>query len=700
MNAFRACSLLLPSSTFRLVRKNLVSNSNTSTLRSIADRFGVKHRSRRFLRNYIIANGLLFGGGSLYYFYYLTPKERRQIRVVFEGLQRGFRSFQIGFLITVDYKYHFWTIPETSPEYEIKLKECHKRAAARIAQGCIENGGLYVKMGQGMVSADHIFPKEYTDGLRLLQDRALRRQRNEVSQLIDEEFGCQVSDLFSYLSPEPIAAASLAEVYEGHLKSTNERVAVKLQYIDLQDRFAGDILTIRMILYAIGKIFPKFEFGWIIDSVKSNLERELDFKLEGENADQCYAQLSPYLKYIYVPKVFWEYTTKRVLVMEYIDGIKVSDTEKLRQTNLSLKEIDTKLVQAMAFQIFHSGFVHADPHPGNVYVRKDPKTPTKSNVQIVLLDHGLYVTINPKDREALCQLWKSIILKDEDKMKHYSLALGVQEKDYLTFATVLTMHPIHRPIHELAILPEVWDRMSSDEQKAAHAQGKIRLPTEKEFLNMSPQKKLAIRKDFTFIFNDIQDSVLRTLHDMPRPLLMILRLKEFGLFYCFEIIYIYICIYVEKYHRLFAEILIMQSLRSRHGSVSFRQKITKEEMDRIRLKARETMDEVIYVFKQLPDKLILVLRNLNQIRSTIRDHGNLIDRHTIMARSAILGARKYEKPQRFFKDRFYARLELFIFDLILFKDRTERWFKYRFLKILVFFGYISKEIEHMVEAFQ
>jgi aarF domain-containing kinase len=91
------------------------------------------------------------------------------------------RSFQIGFLITVDYKYHFWTIPETSPEYETKLKECHKRAAARIADGCIENGGLYVKMGQGLVSADHILPKEYTEGLRLLQDKALRRQRNEVN---------------------------------------------------------------------------------------------------------------------------------------------------------------------------------------------------------------------------------------------------------------------------------------------------------------------------------------------------------------------------------------------------------------------------------------------------------------------------------------------------------------------------------------
>lgn len=94
-----------------------------------------------------------------------------------------YRSFRIGFVIAVDYKYLFWTTPETSPDYEIKLKECHKRAADKVAQGCIENGGVYVKMGQGMVSADHILPKEYTDGLRLLQDKALRRQRNEVNTI-------------------------------------------------------------------------------------------------------------------------------------------------------------------------------------------------------------------------------------------------------------------------------------------------------------------------------------------------------------------------------------------------------------------------------------------------------------------------------------------------------------------------------------
>jgi hypothetical protein len=90
-NAFRVCSLLLPSYAYRSITKNLVLTRNANTLRTVGDNFGVKRRSRRFFRNYLIFNGLLFGGGSLYYFYYLTPKERRQVRVTFEGIQRAFR---------------------------------------------------------------------------------------------------------------------------------------------------------------------------------------------------------------------------------------------------------------------------------------------------------------------------------------------------------------------------------------------------------------------------------------------------------------------------------------------------------------------------------------------------------------------------------------------------------------------------------
>jgi hypothetical protein len=101
MNVLRACSLLVPSYTFRSIAKKFTSNSNASTVRSVADRFGVKRRSGRFFRNYLIANGLIFGGGTLYYYYYLTTKERRQVRVTFEGFQRGFRLVFDNYLLNL-----------------------------------------------------------------------------------------------------------------------------------------------------------------------------------------------------------------------------------------------------------------------------------------------------------------------------------------------------------------------------------------------------------------------------------------------------------------------------------------------------------------------------------------------------------------------------------------------------------------------
>ena len=198
--ALQSCPLLLSSYACRSVARTIAStNQQTSAVRSVADRLLIKRRSRRFFRNYLLFNGALLAGGSLYYFLYLTTKERRQVRVTFEGIQRALRyvidsrsrvkmtlsrrrSFRIGFLIAADYKYYFWTTPESSPDYEEGLKECHRRAADRISKGCIENGGLYVKMGQGIVTADHMAPKEYIEGLRCLLDRALRRQRNEVSR--------------------------------------------------------------------------------------------------------------------------------------------------------------------------------------------------------------------------------------------------------------------------------------------------------------------------------------------------------------------------------------------------------------------------------------------------------------------------------------------------------------------------------------
>ena len=123
-----------------------------------------------------------------------------------------YRSFTIGTIISIDYWYSGRGLNEDSEEYITRLKEVHQRAADRILAACLKNGGLYIKLGQGLVSMNHILPKEYLDTLKVLQDKCLSRGATEVENLFQEEFGKSHHELFQSFEEEPIAAASLAQV--------------------------------------------------------------------------------------------------------------------------------------------------------------------------------------------------------------------------------------------------------------------------------------------------------------------------------------------------------------------------------------------------------------------------------------------------------------------------------------------------------
>mmetsp|Transcript_2350 Transcript_2350/g.9899 ORF Transcript_2350/g.9899 Transcript_2350/m.9899 type:complete len:251 (+) Transcript_2350:44-796(+) len=195
------------------------------------------------------------------------------------GFVRLSRSVLVASQVAADYKLNQYR--EGDPDILRNLS--HERGARRLLELCEKNGGLYIKFGQHLAQLDHVIPAQYCRTLSPLLDACQPRSIDQVRQVFRREFGADVDSIFSSFSEEPIAVASLAQVHSAVRKDSNQKVAVKVQHLGLQEASKADIFTVTSLVSLAYHLFPNFDFRWLAEETAENLPKELDFVLEGKN---------------------------------------------------------------------------------------------------------------------------------------------------------------------------------------------------------------------------------------------------------------------------------------------------------------------------------------------------------------------------------------------------------------------------------
>ncbi|OWM87429.1 putative ABC1 protein At2g40090 isoform X2 [Punica granatum] len=371
---------------------------------------------------------------------------------------RLFRDSVTAASIAFDYQYSLLGLPEGSEERLKAKHEVHLRSARKLRDLCFENGGIYIKLGQHIGQLEYLVPQEYVLVMRQsMLNRCPESSYDQVCEVFRKELGEAPEKIFTEFDPVPIASASLAQV---HVARTHDgrKVAVKVQHTHMTDTAAADHATVSLIVNTLHKIFPNFDYRWLVDEMRESLPKELDFLVEAKNSEKClynFRKLSPHIAdAVYAPEVHWNLSTSKLLTMEYIDGAPVNDVKSIRKLGIQPSDVSKLVSKAFAEMMFKHGFVHCDPHAANLLVRCMPSGRLslfgKRKPQLVLLDHGLYKELDFATRNSYAALWKGLVFADAKAIKENSVKLGAGEDLYALFAGILTMRPWNRVIDSAA----------------------------------------------------------------------------------------------------------------------------------------------------------------------------------------------------------------------------------------------------------
>ncbi|MEW5313718.1 MAG: hypothetical protein WDW38_005259 [Sanguina aurantia] len=335
------------------------------------------------------------------------------------------RSIQIwGFAIQFAWKYALLSKKFTYGKMGMlpELVSARKRElAVWLREGLVKLGPTFIKIGQQFSTRVDVLSPEFVKELEVLQDNVPPFDSETAREIITQSLGRPVEEVFQDFGADPIAAASLGQVHRATLNG--ERVVIKVQRPGLKALFDIDLKNVRALAVWLQKLDPKTDGAardWvaIYDECSRILYQEIDYRLEGKNADMFRENFKG-VEWVKVPRVYWEYSGAEVLVLEYAPGVKINDGEGIDRLGLDRKKLARLSVESYLQQILKHGLFHADPHPGNVAVD------AVNGGRLIYYDFGMMGTIAPTVKGGLLDLFYGVYNKDPEKCLEALTTMGV-----------------------------------------------------------------------------------------------------------------------------------------------------------------------------------------------------------------------------------------------------------------------------------
>ncbi|KAF1975559.1 ABC1-domain-containing protein [Bimuria novae-zelandiae CBS 107.79] len=442
-------------------------------------------RRRKWVRRLFVLSSVLGAG-------YLLDRQFNA-----SALTRSFRTFKTGLIIGLDYKINF----RAHPPLANSIEELHARNATRIFDLLRYNGGLYLKIGQAIAMQSAVLPPQFQKMFAKMFDDAPQNEWAEVERVVSEDFGKSVEEVFGVsfdgaegkgvMEKTARASASVAQVHWARLADGRE-VAVKIQKREIADQVGWDLWAFKVVAKAYTWWFG-IPLYTLVPYITERLMLETDFQNEADNAEKMRELVADEKRLngrVYIPKVYRELSSKRVMTAEWIEGVRLWDKEGIQNhwqggfrqgspgaggsllpplpkdntfvdtsvpedapkhplfkpnrkqwkgadghggLGVSLKTTMNTIVDLFSAQMFLWGIVHCDPHPGNIFIRRLPS----GQPEVVLIDHGLYISMSPSFRHQYALFWKSLMAFDNATIKDIVSSWGVNNPDIFASATLM-----------------------------------------------------------------------------------------------------------------------------------------------------------------------------------------------------------------------------------------------------------------------